>query len=86
MPQLDLYTFPTQIYFIAVFFFFCFIYVIKLLYTLYFKYELLEAEEIHTIDNIFLITVGPYLESQLENTKTLLPIFDKFLVGPAIHE
>jgi len=60
MPQLDIYTFPTQIYTIALVFFFGLLFSIKFLLTSFFKIELLEKEEIYTLDTIFLIKMSQY--------------------------
>lgn len=60
MPQLDIYTFPTQIYTIAIIFFFGLLFSIKFLLTSFFKIELLEKEEIYTLDTVFLIKMSQY--------------------------
>ncbi len=60
MPQLDIYTFPTQIYSIALLFFFAFLFVNKFLWLAFFKIELLEKEEIYTLDTVFLLSLAKY--------------------------
>jgi len=62
MPQLDIYTFPTQIYTISVIFFFGLLFVVKFLLTSFFKIELLEKEEIYTLDTVFLIKMSQYTQ------------------------
>jgi len=83
MPQLDIYTFPTQLYFIAVFFFFAFLFVIKFLLTAFFKIELLEKEEIYTSDTAVLIKMVQYNQRVNEGDQTqILSVITNSLVVP----
>jgi hypothetical protein len=80
MPQLDIYTFPTQIYFFSLFFFFSFIFMVKFLFTLWFKYELLEKEEIRTFDESFAIETSQH-NSQKNIPLRMFPVLEKFLIN-----
>ena len=83
MPQLDIYTFPTQIYFVAVFFAINLILVVKFLTTLFFKIELLEKEAIHTFDDAFLIQTAQYGRSP-RTPSSIFSVFERFLLTPKI--
>jgi len=83
MPQLDLYTFPTQLYSFAVFFFFCSIFTIKFLFTVWFSYELLEKEEIRTLSDVFFVECFSSFckKTDIYNSRrVLLMVFERNLI------
>ncbi len=76
MPQLDIYTFPTQITILGLVLFLSFLWVTKFLLTAFFKIELLEKEEIYTSDTLFLVRAGRYTGSGIGRTSaSVLTLF-----------
>lgn len=83
MPQLDIYTFPTQILFFGFFLFFCFFIVCKFLLTIFFKIELLEQEEVYTVDTVFLVRTRAWVDPAHRTRAAGLVLFPltHFLLG-----
>jgi hypothetical protein len=69
MPQLDIYTFPTQIYTLGFLLVFGFLLTTRFLLTSFFKIELLEKEEVYTMDTLFLIHISKY--NSVSRTETV---------------
>ena len=85
MPQLDIYTFPTQIYTVALIFLFGLLYVVKFIFTAFLKIELLEKEEIYTLDTVFLIQTQGYTQMLSSAGTTNIPSVLVVLASSLVH-